>query len=130
MLTVVMTSIPASSSSSTSCQRLALRDARDVGVRQLVDEGDLGVAGQHGVDVHLLEGRAAVGEGLARHHLEAGDLLARVRPAVVLDEADDDVGAAFGAAVALAEHGEGLADPGGGPEVDPQPTAGHGRHPR
>ena len=29
--------------------------ARHVGVRQLVDEGDLGPAGEHGVEVHLLE---------------------------------------------------------------------------
>ena len=42
-----------------------------------------------------------------------------VRSAVGLDEADDDVGAALGAAVALAEHRVGLADPGGRTEVDP-----------
>src|SRR6185437_10593370 len=34
----------------------------DVGVRQLIDERDLGPAGEDGVEVHLFEGGAAVGE--------------------------------------------------------------------
>ena len=34
--------------------------ARRVGVGELVDEGDLGLAGEHRVEVHLLEGHAAV----------------------------------------------------------------------
>ena len=41
--------------------------SRDVRVRELVDQRDLGPARQHGVDVHLLKGRAAVGQVLARH---------------------------------------------------------------
>ena len=43
-----------------------------------------------------------------------------LRPAVGLDEADDDVGAALVPAPALVEHREGLADAGGGAEVDAQ----------
>ena len=52
----------------------------------------------------------------------------RVRAPVGLDEADDDVGAAGVPAAALVEHRDGLADPGGRPEVDPKPTACHGAH--
>ena len=39
--------------------------AGDVGVRQLVDQGDRGSPGEHGVEVHLLERRAAVARARA-----------------------------------------------------------------
>ena len=87
MLTVEMTSMPASRSSSTSCQRFSLREPGHVGVRELVDERDLGLAGEDRVDVHLLERRAAVLEPPARDDLEVADLLGGARPAVGLDEA-------------------------------------------
>ena len=57
MLTVVITSMPASSSSSMSSPALGVARPGHVGVGQLVDERHLGPAGQHGVDVDLLEGR-------------------------------------------------------------------------
>ena len=60
MLTVEMTSMPASSSSSTSCQRFSFREPGHVGVGELVDEHQLRSAPQDGVDVHLLERRAPV----------------------------------------------------------------------
>ena len=58
----------------------ALRVARagHVGVRELVDEHPLGLAGEDRVDVHLLERDAAVLDLLARHDLE----VARAAPAV------------------------------------------------
>ena len=92
----------------------------DVRVRELIDERHLGPPGQHGVDVHLVEGRATVGQPPARYHFQALDLRGGVRPAVRLHEGHDDVGAPLDAPVALAEHGEGLAHPGGRAEVDPQ----------
>ena len=95
----------------------------DVRVRELVHERHLGPARQHGVDVHLVERRAAVGQAPAGHHLQALDLRGGVRPAVRLHEGHDDVGAPLGAPVALAEHGEGLAHPGSRAEVDPQLAA-------
>ena len=55
--------------------------------------------------------------------LEVADLLGGARPAVGLDDADDDVGAALAAAAALVEHGERLADAGRGAEVDAQRAA-------
>ena len=53
---------------------------------------------------------AAVGDRPAGHDLQAVEQLGGLGPAVGLDEPDDDVGAALGAAVGLAEHGVGLAD--------------------
>ena len=55
---------------------------------------DLGPPGQHGVDVDLLSDGAAVLDVAARHHLEVAELRRGVRPAVGLDDADHDVGAA------------------------------------
>ncbi len=66
---------------------LLVAGARHVGVRELVDEGDLRVAGQHGVQVHLLEVGAAVGHLRPRDDLQVADLLGGVRPAVGLDVA-------------------------------------------
>ena len=91
MLTVEITSMPASSSSSTSCQRFSLREPGHVRVRELVDEGDRRPAGEDRVDVHLLELLASVLDGLARDDLEVTDLGCGVRAAVELDKADHDV---------------------------------------
>ena len=96
-----------------------------VGVGHLVDQGDLRVAGQHGVEVHLLEVRPAVDHRLARDDLQAVEQHSGVRAPVGLGVGDHHVGAAFRPAMALAEHGEGLADPRGRAEVDPEiPAAG------
>ena len=97
----------------------------DVRVRELVDEHDLRAPGEHRVDVHLLELAAAVLDQLARDDLEIADLLGRAGPAVRLDEADDDVGAAVVAAPALVEHRERLADAGRRAEVETKFAPGH-----
>ena len=93
-----------------------------VGVGQLVHERHRRVPGQHGVDVHLFERDAPVGEPLPGHQLQVVQLLLCLRPPVGLHEADDHVGAALLAPPALVEHGVGLADARGGAEVDPQLT--------
>ena len=77
---------------------------------QLVDEGDGGMPRDEGVGVHLLDGDVAVGDAAPRDDLQALDEGRRVGPAVGLDEADDHVGPAILAAVALLEHPVGLAD--------------------
>jgi len=99
---------------------------RGVGVGELVHERHRGPAGQHGIEVHLVDRRPPVGHHPPRQDLQAVEQLGRVRSAVRLDEADDDVGAPLEAPVGLVEHRHGLADPGGGPEVDAQPAASHG----
>ena len=122
-----MTSIPASSSSSTSCQRLLVARAGDVGVRELVDERDLRPAREHRVHVHFLEDVLAIRHRFSGHDLEPGDLVGRLAAAVCLDEADDDVLAVFGASLALVQHRERLADAGCGAEVDAERPSRHGR---
>ena len=121
MLTVVMTSMPASSSSSTSCQRFSWRLPGTLVWASSSTSATAGSAGEDRVDVHLLERRCRGSRRCAAgHDLEVAELRLRLGPAVGLDEADDDVGAALLAAPALVEHGEGLADAGRGAEVDAQ----------
>ncbi len=102
---------------------LLVARAGHVRVRELVDERDLGMARQDRVQVHLLEGGAAVRQRCPRDDLEVADLLGGVRATMCLDVGDDHVGAALTAAVALVEHGKRLADASRGAEVDPQLAA-------
>ena len=104
---------------------LLVAGSRHVRVRQLIDQHHLGRAGKDGVHVHLLELRPAILHVPAGHGLQIAELLHGERAAVRLDEADDDVGAALAPAVALVQHGEGLAHAGGEPDVDAEPAAFH-----
>ena len=70
---------------------LLVAAARDVGVGELVDEHPFRTTGDDGVDVHLLERRAAIDDLLARHDLEVADRLGGQGAVVRLDESDDDV---------------------------------------
>ena len=100
MLTVEMTSMPASSSVVDVLPALGVPRARDVGVRELVDEGDLGPAREDGVEVHLLEAsrRGAPACGAARPRgRRPSPRCAGGRG--VSTNADDDVGAALDATV-------------------------------
>ena len=119
MLTVVITSMPALQDLDDVLPALLVAArAGDVGVGQLVDQRHLGMAGEHGVEVHLLEAGSPVLDDFAGDDLEAVDQLLGERATVALDEADDDVGAPPLPAVTFVEHGVGLAHPGGGPQVD------------
>ncbi len=93
--------------------------SRHVRVRELVDQCHRGASGQDGVDVHFGEGLPAVFQFLERDPLETAQHRFGARPAVVLGERDDAVGTALQAAVCLGQHGVGLADAGGGAEVNP-----------
>ena len=110
MLTVVMTSMPASSSSRTSCQRFRCRPSRARWYGPARRPGrawDGGPARRRGPSPRIA---CPVVDGLARHDLQAVDQRFGERPPVALDEPDDDVGAPLLAPVALVEHGVGLAD--------------------
>ena len=95
-----------------------------VAVGQLIQQRDLGPAGQYRVQVQLLGHRAP------ERHLGAGDdLEARkerggTRSAVRRRVGHHNVGAAFRPPVSLAEHGAGRADARRGAQVDPQSPAG------
>ena len=97
-----------------------------VGVRELVHQRDLRLAGEHRVDVHLLEERAAVLQALSRDDLEPVDQGGGLRPAVRLGERDDDVRPPFLPPVPLGEHGKRLAHPGRRPQVDAELPPGRG----
>ena len=70
---------------------LLVAAAGHVGVGQLVDQHEVGLPGEDGVEVHLLERHAAVHHRLARDDLEPGDLGERLLAPVRLDDAADDV---------------------------------------
>lgn len=105
---------------------LLVAGARDVGVGQFVDQRDLRVPGEDRVEVHLLQRRALVVEPPAGDDLEAVLQCGGMPATVGLAQADHHIGAAAGPAVALVEHGDGLAHPGRRPEIDPQPASSHG----
>jgi hypothetical protein len=104
---------------------LGVPRARDIGVREFVDERDLRLAREHRVEVHLLERAAAVGDDAAGNDLQAPEELSGQLPVVGLGEADDDVRAAGEPTVALTEHRVRLSHPGRRAEVDAQLTALH-----
>lgn len=92
--------------------------AGNVGVRQLVDEDDLRLARQDGLDVHLLQDLSLVVDFPARDDLEISDLRGRLRAAVRLDEAGDDIDAACLHRARVLEHLVGLADSGSVADVE------------
>ena len=65
---------------------LLVAGARNVGVRELVDEHHVGTPGQHRLDVHLLELGAAVLDLAPRDDLEIAELLGGAGPPVRLDD--------------------------------------------
>ena len=101
--------------------------ARHVRVGELVDQGDLGMPGDHRVDIHLLQAAPPVVDLPAGDDLQAVDHVLRQLPPVTLDEPDDDVGAPAHPPVALVEHRVGLADAGRRAQVDPEVTGGFDR---
>ena len=108
---------------------LGVPRSRHVGMRELVDQRDLGPAGQHGVEVHLLERPAPVGDRGPRDDLQAVQQRGGVRAAVRLHEGHHHVGAALSPPVPLAEHVKGLPGARRRAQVDPELPAlllGHG----
>ena len=93
---------------------------RDVGVGQLVHQDQLRLAGHQALQVHLLERLAPVLDRLAGEDRQVTELGVGLGPAVLLDPADDHVGAALLAPPTLVQHGVRLADPRGRPQVEPQ----------
>ena len=81
-----------------------------VGVGQLVDQGDVGIAGEYPVEVHLGQLDAAMYDEVAGDDLQPLSHGRGGCPAVGLDDGDDDVGPTLAQVLALVEHGVGLAD--------------------
>src|SRR5580704_13344664 len=87
---------------------------------QLVDQDDLRPPAQYRVEVHFLQTASPVVHLLAGHDLQPVDHLLGYLPAVTLDESDHDIGTPAPPAVALTEHGVGLADARRRAQVDPE----------
>ena len=94
-----------------------------VGVRQLVDDDQVGLARERRVEVELVDRAAVVFDHAPRQDFEPFHERARLGAAVRLDEADDDVDALVLEAAGALQHGVGLADAGSGAEEDLQPAA-------
>ena len=104
---------------------LLVRTARHVRVRELVYQRHGWVSGQHGIEVHLFQQRAAIFVRGAWNHLEVPQLGLGERSTVGLHVRNDDVGAAFSPTPAFVEHAIGLADAGRRTQIDPQDPSLH-----
>src|SRR5882672_6154844 len=93
--------------------RLALEG---VAVRELVDEQDLRLARERGVEVEVAQRGAAVSDVPVRQPLESLEQRLGLGAAVRLDVADDDVHASRLERARVFQHGVGLADARGRPE--------------
>ena len=103
---------------------LGVAAAGDVAVGELVDEDDLGMAREDGVDVHLVEEGALVvdARGWGRASRRAASSAVPLRPWVSTMPMTD-VFAALAAADAFGEHAEGFADAGSVAEKDLEAAA-------
>ena len=93
-----------------------------VGVGKLIDQHELGLARQHGIEIHLLKPRALVGDAAARDDLEPIEERLGFRSPVRLGHADHDVDAVLPLGLGGFQHRVGLAHAGSGPEEDLEPA--------
>ena len=97
---------------------LAVLEPRRVGMGQLVDQGELGLAAQDGRKVHVAEVGAPVGDAPLRHHRQPLGQRLRLLAPVGLEQPDDHVAPGLLLGVTLEQHAVGLADPRGHAQVD------------
>ena len=101
---------------------LGMAAAGRVGMGKLVDQHDLRMAGDDGVEVHLLEPLAPVFEPLAGNDLEPFEQSLRLLAPVGFDDADDDIVAVLLSGAGLLQHLVGLADAGRGADENLEPA--------
>jgi hypothetical protein len=102
---------------------LGVAAAGDVAVGELVHQRELRAAREQGVEVHLGQRAAAIGDDPARHGFEAGHQPLGLAPSVALDDAGRHVDAVAPRRPGGLEHGVGLAHAWGGAEENLQPPA-------
>ena len=110
--------MPASSSSTTSCQRLAWREPGALVCASSSTRISAGRRASAASRSNSASVRAAVLDRPARQDLEAAQQRLGLGAPVRLDAADDDVDALGALLAGRLEHGVGLADAGGGAEED------------
>ena len=103
---------------------LGMTAVRSVGVGELVDDDQLGLARQRRVEVEFLDRAAVILDLAPRQDFEPFDERARLGAAMRLDEPDDDIDAFVLQAPRVLQHGVGLADAGRGAEEHLQPARG------
>ena len=91
---------------------------------QLVDEGDVRVASQHPVEIHLGQFHAATLHIVPRDDLQPLGHRRGGYPAVSLDNGDNDVGPTSAEVLTLVKHGVGLTDARCRAQQHPQPSRG------
>ena len=101
---------------------LRMSAVRSVGVGELVDDDQLGLARERRVQIEFLERAAVVFDPAPRQDFEPFDERARLGAAMSLDEPDDDIDAFVLQAPRVLQHGVGLADAGRGAEKNLQPA--------
>ncbi len=101
---------------------LGMAAAGDVGMGEFVDQGNLRMPRDHGIEVHLLKHLILVFDPPARNDFQPPQQRFGLGPSVGLDEAHDDVGASFQLGVRALQHFVGLADAGGGADENLQPA--------
>ncbi len=106
---------------------LRMRRSRRVRVRHLVNQCDIGSSGENGLEVQVVELRAAVGDLAPRNDLESVEELPGAFASVGFHHGHDDIGSALEASSSFLQHLVGLADPGRGAEVHAQAPAGRRR---
>ena len=101
---------------------LGMAAAGRVGMGELVDQHDLWVASDDGIEVHLLEPLSPVFQALARNDLERVEQGLRFLAPVGFDDADDDLVAVLLPGAGLLQHLVGFADAGSGAHKDLEPA--------
>ena len=89
-------------------------------MRQLVDQDQRRLARERAVEIEFMQRAFAVGDRLARQHLEVGQQRLGLGAAVRLDHADHHVQTLRAQHAGRRQHRVGLADAGGGAEEDLQ----------
>ncbi len=102
---------------------LGVAAALDIGMGEFVHQGAARPPGEDGVEVHLRQAPAAIGDDLAGHGLEPDQQALGLAPPMGLDHADRHVEPVALCDPGGAQHGEGLAHAGRGAEEDLQPPA-------
>ncbi len=101
---------------------LGMPAAGRVGVGELVDKDDLRMPRDHRVEVHLLDGVAAIADRFAGDDRQALEQRFGFLAPVGLDDADHDIGAVLALGAGLQKHLIGLADAGRGADENAQPA--------
>ena len=105
---------------------LGMAAAGRIGVRKLVDQDEIGTAGEDGVQVHLRKGLPAMRDGAGRNGLQPFDQRRSLLAAMRFDHADDDIDALGLQRPGGQQHLEGLADARRRAQKNPQPPARRG----